>query len=177
MSSFWIPRVARFPCYRREREGSISRVRSAVIVGSSDERSSHNDYAKPFSAANAAHARRSLTSIVSHLAALMRLFRIILTLVALSAVPGRAEAPLFLPGQHDEEGAKLLQRMSQVIPLRTTRLQTVAPEFAIEKRAGLTWADAVAEADSEYGKKDPKRFAFLRRYLAAGSPEINLADL
>src|SRR5215207_4784517 len=107
----------------------------------------------------------------------MRLFRIILTLVALSAVPGRAEGPPFLPGQHDKEGAKLLRTMSRVIPLRITRLQTLAPEFAIEKRAGLTWAEAVAEADSRYGKKDPKRFAFLRRYLAPGSPEINLADL
>ncbi len=107
----------------------------------------------------------------------MRLFRIILTLVAFSVVLGRAEAPPFFPGQHDGEGAKLLRRMSQVIPLRTTRLQTVAPEFAIEKRAGLTWTDAVAEADANYGKKDPKRFAFLRRYLVRGSPEINLADL
>ena len=67
--------------------------------------------------------------------------------------------------------------MSDAIPLRTTSLLTIAPEFVVEKRAGLSWGEAVAEANSRFGQRQPHRAAYLRKYLGDGSPESHLAEL
>jgi hypothetical protein len=67
--------------------------------------------------------------------------------------------------------------MSRAIPLRTTSLQKIAPEFVVEKHVGLMWSEAVAEANSRFGPRQPERAAFLRKYLGKGSAEIQLAEL
>lgn len=98
-----------------------------------------------------------------------------IALVALGLSSGRANA--LQPGEYDGEAVRLLRAMAQALPLRTTSLQKIAPAFAVEKKAGLTWDEAVAEADRRFGHRQPERAAFLRKYLGKGSPESQLDQL
>lgn len=65
--------------------------------------------------------------------------------IALVAFALSATANSFQPGEHDEEALRLLRAMAGAIPLRTTSLSKIAPDFAVEKHAGLAWEEAVAE--------------------------------
>ena len=98
-----------------------------------------------------------------------------IALAALGLSGGRANA--FQPGEYDDEAVRLLRAMAQAIPLRTTSLQKIAPAFVVEKQAGLTWDEAVAEADRRFGQRQPERAAFLRKDLGKGSPESHLDQL
>ncbi len=97
--------------------------------------------------------------------------------IALVAFALSATANSFQPGEHDEEALRLLRAMAGAIALRTTSLSKIAPDFAVEKHAGLAWEEAVAEANSRFGQRQPDRAAFLRKYLGKGSPETQLAEL
>ena len=97
--------------------------------------------------------------------------------IALVAFCLSVSANGFQPGEYDEEALRLLRTMSVAIPLRTTSLPKTAPDFAVEKHAGLAWNEAVAEANSRFGQRQPERAAFLRKYLGKGSPEVQLGEL
>ncbi len=79
------------------------------------------------------------------------------TLLACAVI---ARANEYLPGKHDSEALRLRRSMSEAIPLRTTALKDIAPEFAVEKQDGLTWEEAVAEASARFGRRQPRRAAF-----------------
>ena len=81
------------------------------------------------------------------------------------------------PDAEDEEALRLLRTMTRVLPLRAASLATIAPDFAVEKRAGLVWEEAVAEANSRFGQSQPQRAAFLCKYLTKGSSELQLVEL
>ena len=102
-----------------------------------------------------------------------------MTLAAISLVAFclSATANGFQPGEHDKEALRLLRAMSVAIPLRTTSLPKIAPDFAVEKDAGLAWNEVVAVANSRFGQRQPERAAFLRKYLGKGSPEVQLGEL
>jgi hypothetical protein len=89
---------------------------------------------------------------------------------------GPAPKP-FLPGEHDKEAAQSVRAMAQALPLSTTTLQKIAPEFAVEKVPGLSWEEALAAAEKQFGHRQPARAAFLRKYLTKGSPMAQLVEL
>ena len=104
----------------------------------------------------------------------MRFAGDILTVAVLLAyaLPGMAA-----PGEHDEEAVRLLRTMDKVLPLRTTKLKDLAPEYVVEKNEGLGWAEAVAEAQTRYGSRQPGRAVFLSKYLVKGASPACLGDL
>ncbi|TDU63087.1 hypothetical protein EI77_04509 [Prosthecobacter fusiformis] len=83
----------------------------------------------------------------------------------------------YVPGRHDKEVIRLLQEMARDLPLQTTELETVALNCSVAKKVGLTWDQAVAEADARFGNLQPQRAAFLRKYLEVGSPIAHLDEL
>lgn len=104
---------------------------------------------------------------------------IVITMAAIAFLAARtgAMADDLQRGAHDTEVAKLLREMARVLPLRTTQLRKIAPDFAVEKTEGINWPAAVAEADKHYGTHQPGRAAFLRKYLGKGSSEDQLKQL
>jgi hypothetical protein len=95
-------------------------------------------------------------------------------LMLLSAASWAAD---FQPGQYDEFIQKELRRIMQAAPLHTTTVRDVAPEFVVEKVEGLSWEQALAEAERRFGEHQPERALFLRKYLAKGAPESQLEEL
>jgi hypothetical protein len=61
--------------------------------------------------------------------------------------------------------------------MRSTLLGEIAPAFAVAKHPGLTWDEAVSEANARFGIRLAERAAFLRKYIVNGSPEAQLAEL
>ncbi len=106
----------------------------------------------------------------------MKMKNISVSMVVLASLLS-ATANGFQSGEYDEEALRLLRTMSGAIPLRTTSLQKTAPDFAVQKHPGLAWGEAVAEANSRFGQRQPERAVFLRKYLGKGSPEIQLVEL
>src|ERR1700689_5032695 len=85
-------------------------------------------------------------------------------------LPGAHDAwNLLDPGSHDDEVRALLRSMTEALPLRTTTLREIAPAFIVEKQEGLTWEQAVADADRRIGAGQPERALFLRKYLTVDS--------
>jgi hypothetical protein len=80
-------------------------------------------------------------------------------------------------GKYDDKVLKILREMSKALPLRTTTLKEIAPKYVIAKHEGLTWPEAVAEANARFGQRQPERAAFLRLYLEKGLPEEQLKEL
>lgn len=107
----------------------------------------------------------------------MKSFAILPAVIASWALTWNIKAGEWLPGSHDKEALRLLQQMTQALPLRTTTLKTIDSSFAVEKEPGLSWDQAVAAANMRYGTRQPERAAFLRKYLGQGSPESNLSEL
>ncbi len=78
--------------------------------------------------------------------------------------------------KYDAKATELARELAQAFPTRAT-LQEIAPRFFVAKHEGLSWEEAVAEADRRFGKKQPERASFLRQYLREGLPEAQLAEL
>lgn len=88
-----------------------------------------------------------------------------------------ARAGDLVPGSHDALAVQWLRNMARDVPLRETPLAKIAPEWAIEKKADLTWEQAVAEADSRFGERQLERTAFLRHYLNQAVTDAQLDQL
>ena len=88
-----------------------------------------------------------------------------------------AAASSYQAGKYYDEGLRLLRSMSEALPLRRTTLKEIAPKYAVEKHEGITWEEAVAEAEARFAEDQVKRAAFLRKYLTAESPEARLKEL
>lgn len=76
----------------------------------------------------------------------------------------------------DARAIELLRAISETFPTRLT-LQEFAPKFFVDKKEGLSWDEAVAEANQRFGKKQPERASFLRQYLYEGLSEEQLTEL
>ncbi len=97
--------------------------------------------------------------------------------MAFLALTPATNADEYIAGEMDQEALRLLRIMSQSLPLRTTTLQQIAPEFVVAKSAAPTWSDALADANARFGPRQPQRAAFLRKYLERGSSEADLDEL
>jgi hypothetical protein len=82
----------------------------------------------------------------------------------------------FQPGKYDGVILEHLRSAVQAAPLRSP-LGEMFPAYVVEKRDGLAWDKAVAEADRVWGKQQPERGLFLRKYLVKGAPESRLTAL
>jgi hypothetical protein len=100
-----------------------------------------------------------------------------MAVLLLGCAASAAPADDYVGGKFDARALAMLHEMVEALPLRTTLLHDIAPAYAVGKHEGLTWEEAVAEADRRFGKRQPERCAFLRKYLAAGAPESRLAEL
>lgn len=101
----------------------------------------------------------------------------LLAVLIWALLPRICPADDFRAGARDEQILGLLRVMARDLPLRTMTLNEVAPEFVVEKVEGLTWTQAVAEAEKRFGRQQPARGVFLSKYLEKGSPETCLTEL
>ncbi len=91
-------------------------------------------------------------------------------LLGLAFFAVRGQATDFQPESHDGQVMEQFIGLLTVYPLLKTTLGDFDPAFAVEKEEGLTWAEAVAEANRRFGERQPQRTLFLRKYLNKDSP-------
>ena len=104
-------------------------------------------------------------------------WRGVATCLSLFLLLARSSAAEFQPGKCDAVVLEHMRAMVRAVPLRTTTVRDVAPEFAVAKRADLTWDEALADANHRLGESQPTRALFLRKYLSRGAPDSRLLEL
>jgi len=86
----------------------------------------------------------------------------------------REEVP---PGTYDLEILENLKDITKILPLKTTALKDVAPEFFVEAPANLTWEQALSTANKDYAEDRDKRALYLSKFLVKGAPVSRLGEL
>ena len=89
------------------------------------------------------------------------------------AAPEASEAKF---GQDDAKVLAALRELVSALPPHAT-LREIAPRFVVDRHEGLSWAEAVEEANRRFGGKQPERAAFLRRYIVKGMSKSQMQEL
>ena len=106
---------------------------------------------------------------------------VLVSLMVMAATgAGRAatnEVARWQPGKFDDRAIDCLRESTQILKLRATTLKEVAPAYFVAGTENLSWEEAVARADREFGNDGDRRALFLRKFLPDGSPVERLAEL